>query len=241
MLIHTIHTIHAHMDWNQYIHMQHTCIHIRTKHAIWIEFDCYTCIKHMHSYMHCTMMHIHHLISHICIFAPLFCLHVFACIFAYMCMYECCMSVCMCMYVCILHVCYEYLLTNTFACRKYMWYNKKQICTTYMHKHVTYIQKYSTNTCTYILYGLIYVYVWVCMMYISTIKRNNTTEIHAYTCNIPIFDIKYMSDTEFYVSVRVCLYHNCIAWVYSIHLYLHVSVSLYLHASVCTGKCLGIR
>ncbi len=133
--------------------MQHTCIHIHTINAIRIEFDCYTCSKHMDSYMH-----IHHLICHICIFAPLFELYVSVCIFACMCMYECCMFVCMCMHVCILHVCCAYLPTNTFACRKYMQYNKKK-CTTNMHKHVTYIQKYSTNTCTYIRYELIYVYV----------------------------------------------------------------------------------
>ena len=166
MLIHMICTIHAHMDWNQYIHMQHTCIQIHTIHAIWIEFDCYTCSKYMHSYMH-----IHHLISHICIFAPLFGLHVFACIFACMCMYECCMFVCMCMHACILHVCCAYRPTSNFGYRKYMQYNQKKIWTSYMHKHVTYIQKYSTNTCTNIRYGLIYVYVWVNMMYLSTIKR----------------------------------------------------------------------
>ncbi len=64
------------------------------------------------------------------------------------------------------------------------------------------------------------------MMYISTIKRLNTPDIHAHTYSIPIFDIKCMSDTEFqvYVSVYICLYQNCIACIYLIHLYLHLSI-----------------
>jgi hypothetical protein len=149
--------------------MQHTRIHIHTTHAIWTEFNCYTCSIHMHSYMH-----IHHLISHICIFAPLFGLHVFASIFACMCMYECCMFVCMCMYVCILHACCAYQPTETLCCRKNMQYNKEK-CTTYMHKHVTYIHKYGTDKCTYIQYDgtNTCTYIWIDLFVCMTIYDVN--------------------------------------------------------------------
>jgi hypothetical protein len=224
MRIHTIHAIHAHMDWKRYIHntynthtyafsaclgqyipyIQYTCAYIQYIQYmhIWIEICLHKYIQDTYK-IHTIHTHMHWPKSENCMYV-----HVFECICVCMMYVFQCISVCICMY-CMYRVCMQ-RLTNLAAKNTYNMHNICMICTRYAQK----MKAHTYNTYTYIPH-MDWPPLYMCMYAVCIAK----VYIHIYHSYIP--------NTVTYVQNFACI---C---MYGMYLPVYACICMYEPKYAC--------